>query len=415
MISSHRLFLHTSSSYYYLFSSFLLLIGLNELRLKVVESHLLAGDNLTECLNNEISQGVITSAEEAVDWIKHTLLFHRIQSNPLYYGLSSSGRGVDNVHSFLLGKCNDAISKLSGIQAISSALDDEERFSPEAASSIMSRNFVDFQTMKSIVKLPHDCGPLQLLHMLSRCEKIQTPVRRAEKKELNEAYKLVKYKFEGPQSKIRIQTPEQKAFVLLQASIGRHHFRDASLRREMSNILEGAFRVLAAVEDYAREGSRHGEVAVQAWLMRRSLYSSLWGDKDGILNQVNGITHEMTKKLTNNGIKTFADAMNSSSEDIVKALNVPPSFASGVRTAAAKILQHTLKLSASTKPNESGGLDLHIKVERKVNGGETGDNRVVYYSLVVYTDRAHGLLHYCEDLASDAEMVVSCPPKFGRV
>lgn len=414
-ISSHRLFLHTSSSYC-LFSSFLLRIGLNDLRLKVVESHLLTGDNLTECLNNEISQGVITSAEEAVDWIKHTLLFHRIQSNPLYYGLSSSGRGVDNVHSFLLGKCTDAISKLSGIQAISSALDDEERFSPKAASSIMSRNFVDFKTMKSIVKLPHDCGPLQLLHMLSRCEKIQTPVRRAEKKELNEAYKLVKYKFEGPQSKIRIQTPEQKAFVLLQASIGRHHFRDASLRREMSNILGGAFRVLAAVEDYAREGSRHGEVAVQAWLMRRSLYSSLWGDKDGILNQVNGITHEMTKKLTNNGIKTFADAMNSSSDDIVKALNVPPSFASGVRTAAAKILQHTLKLSASTKSNESTGrLDLHIKVERKVHGGETGDNRVVYYSLVVYTDRAHGLLHYCEDLASDAEMIVSCPPKFGRV
>ena len=23
-------------------------------------------------------------------------------------------------------------------------------------------------------------------------------------------------------------------------------------------------------------------------------------------------------------------------------------------------------------------------------------------------------LHYCEDLASESEMVVSCPPKFGR-
>uniref|UniRef100_A0A7S2P7S2 DNA 3'-5' helicase n=1 Tax=Skeletonema marinoi TaxID=267567 RepID=A0A7S2P7S2_9STRA len=380
--------------------------------LKVVESHLLESNNLTECLNNEISQGVITCAEEAVDWIKHSLLFHRIQSNPLYYGLS--GRGNDNIHSFLLAKCADSITKLSKIRAILEQ--DDGTFSPDAASRIMSRNFIDFETMKSIVKLPHDCGPLQLLHMLSRCEKIQTPVRRAEKKELNEAYKLVKYKFEGPQSKIRIQTPEQKAFVLLQSSIGKYHFRDASLRREMSNILDGAFRILAAVEEYARVGSRNGQVAVQGWLMRRALYSSLWGEKDGVLNQINGISHEMTKKLTNNGIKTFADAMNSSSEEIVDALNVTPSFASGVRTASAKILQRTLKLSACTKPNEAGGLDLHIKVERKMKGGDTvtGGNRIVYYSLLVYTDRPGGLLHYCEDLASDAEMIVSCPPKFGR-
>eukprot|EP00986_Skeletonema_menzelii_P006188 scaffold2335_cov135-Skeletonema_menzelii.AAC.1 len=32
----------------------------------------------------------------------------------------------------------------------------------------------------------------------------------------------------------------------------------------------------------------------------------------------------MTKKLTNNGIKTFADAMNSSTEDIAGALNYTP-------------------------------------------------------------------------------------------
>jgi len=246
----------------------------------------------------------------------------------------------------------------------------------------MSRNFVEFETMKAIVKLPHNCGPRQLLHMLSRCEKIQTP--------------------------------EQKAFVLLQSSIGKHHFRDASLRKEMSNIIDGAFRILSAVEEYARVGSRHGQVAVQGWLMRRSLYSSLWGDKDGVLNQINGISQEMTTKLANNGIKTFTDAMNSSSDKIVEALNVTPSFASGVRTASAKILQRTLTLSACTKPNQTGGLDLHIKVDRKVQGGETGGDRIVYYSLLVYTDRPGGLLHYCEDLATDAEMIVSCPPKFGR-
>jgi hypothetical protein len=37
----------------------------------------------------------------------------------------------------------------------------DEMFTPTAASHIMSRNFVDLDTMKAIVKLPHDCGPLQ--------------------------------------------------------------------------------------------------------------------------------------------------------------------------------------------------------------------------------------------------------------
>ena len=50
-------------------------------------------------------------------------------------------------------------------------------------------------------------------------------------------------------------------------------------------------------------------------LFRRSLHSSLWGENDGILNQINGVTQEMTAKLRAIGISTFADAMNSLSDD----------------------------------------------------------------------------------------------------
>jgi hypothetical protein len=74
----------------------------------------------------------------------------------------------------------------------------------------MSRNFLDLQSMKSITKLPHDAGSHQILNFLARCTKLQSQVRRKEKKHLNAAYKLVKFKYEGPQSKIKIQTPEQK-------------------------------------------------------------------------------------------------------------------------------------------------------------------------------------------------------------
>ena len=115
---------------------------------------------------------------------------------------------------------------------------------------------MDLQTMRAITKLPYDSGPHQLLNLLSNCEKIQSPVRRHEKKHLNDAYKLIKHKLEGPQSKVRIQTPAEKVFVLLQ-SIGQHDFEDFALRQEVNSVVDGAVRILTAVEEYSRDGSRH--------------------------------------------------------------------------------------------------------------------------------------------------------------
>lgn len=217
------------------------------------------------------------------------------------------------------------------------------------------------------------------------------------------------------QSKIRIQTPAEKAFVMLQAAIGQHYFQDGALRRQMSNMIDGATQILSAVEQYAKEGSGHGQVATHGMLFRRSIYSSLWGEHDGVLNQIGGVTQEMTSKLKAIGISTFADAVNSSDHDIARACNVTESFASSLRTAASKILHRTLKLSACSKETGGGGLEVLIKLERRVAGvsGETGE-RVVSYSLLVFTDRPGGLLHYSEDITKECEMKVQCPEKFGR-
>lgn len=150
-------------------------------------------------------------------------------------------------------------------------------------------------------------------------------------------------------------------------------------------------------------------------LTRRSLFSSLWDEKDGVLNQIGGVSSEMTAKLKANGISTFADALNSSNEDIAKACHVTTAFASSLRAAASKILQRTLKLSAFTEEKDDGSLELRVKLERRVaKSSEESGERVVFYSLLVYTDRAGGLLHYSEDITAECEMRIQCPEKFGR-
>lgn len=99
---------------------------------------------------------------------------------------------------------------------------------------------------------------MQLLNMMANCGKIQTAVRRDEKKLLNAAYKLIKYKFEGPQSKIRIQSPQQKAFVMLQSAVSGHYFDDFTLRQQIVEVVNNSSQALSACEQYALEGSKHG-------------------------------------------------------------------------------------------------------------------------------------------------------------
>jgi len=377
--------------------------------LKVVESYLFEKNRLVETLAIEISQKVITSVGEAADWIKSSFIYKRLQSNPLLYGYQ--GRSGGDLDSFVSDKCADAINLLRKIRAIT--IDEDGCFAPDAGCHILSRSFVDYDTMKSIVKLPHDAGAVQILHMLANSPKIQTDLRRNEKKPLNEAYKLIKYRFEGPQSKVRIKTAAEKAFVLIASMIS--FLVDFSLRSQMQDMVDGAFGVLTAVEELAKEGSKNGQVALEGILLRRSLYSGLWGEKDGVLSQINGVTHEMSESLREHNICTFADVMRASTEDIARACHVTTSFANSLRTATSKILTKTLTLSAWTKENSENSLDLMVKLDRKVAGSEADeDGGVVSYTLLVYTDREGGLLHYSEEITNSFELVIKAPLKFGR-
>ena len=125
--------------------------------LKVVESHLMDDDKLTEVLNVEISQCVIKSVKEAADWVKGTFLFQRMRSHPLMYGLGGNGRSEEALHAFVRATCTGVVDRLRNINAIGIG-EGGTTFHPLPASHIMSRNFIAFKTMSSIVKLPHDSG-----------------------------------------------------------------------------------------------------------------------------------------------------------------------------------------------------------------------------------------------------------------
>ena len=242
---------------------------------------------------------------------------------------------------------------------------------------------------------------------------------------MNGVHKLIKYKFEGPPSKVRVQTPSQKAFVLLQSAIGQHYLEDYTLRQEMSLAVEYASRMLSAAEDYSIEESKHGQVALECLLMRRCLATSLWSPADGVLNQVGGVGQKTAAKLAMNNIRSFEDLLSKSSNEIEQACGRASPFGQELRAAASKILQRRLSLSAHIEgmDSETEGnvlvchVDLEDHIDEHANGAasQDGSKSIVKYTLAVHTDRPGDSLMFRADIVDPGCHRISCPAKFGRI
>lgn len=142
----------------------------------VVESKLLK--NLTETLNTEIFQRVISDTETAIKWLMDTFLFVRMRRNPKRYGVPRFTEM--NMKEYLTKICNDSILDLHQ-NGIISICGKGQNIEPRRACQIMSRHLVPFSAMKLIMRLPYNSSELQILQMLSKLEGLQFPVRKAEK------------------------------------------------------------------------------------------------------------------------------------------------------------------------------------------------------------------------------------------
>lgn len=235
---------------------------------------------------------------------------------------------------------------------------------------------------------------------------------------MNGAHKIIRYKLEGTPSKIRIQTPPQKAFVLLQSAVGQHFLDDYTLRQEMSLAVEYASRMLSAAEDFSKEESNHGQVALECMLMRRRLATSLWSSNDGVLNQIGGVGQKTAARLSMNGIKNFDDLLSKSSNEIEQACGRKSPFGQQLRIAASKIVSGRLSVSGHLEgmniTNQSPVMVCEISGENTSSASDVQDS-VLKYTLVIYTDRAGGTLLFLSDLSGPSSHRVNCPSKFGRV
>lgn len=144
--------------------------------LEVVESYLLT--NFIETLNTEISQRVIMSVAQALDWVKGTFFYIRMLKNPRHYGLM--GKSNAERDKYLQSLCMKSLEDLHKENLITLS-NGGKSIEWRKSGNLMSKHLVPFDAMKLIIGLSHDSGQLQILQMLSETEGLHFPVRKAEK------------------------------------------------------------------------------------------------------------------------------------------------------------------------------------------------------------------------------------------
>ena len=129
-----------------------------------------------EIMNSAISQFEMTSITEALSWLKQTLYCLQFLSDPATNHLP--------LDEHLLGICRDACSSLVKLGAIE--VEDGEFLRPKPAGVIMSHSLVDIQAMEIMTQIPHDATQSTVLKAIANISGLQRPVRRHEKKVLNQ-------------------------------------------------------------------------------------------------------------------------------------------------------------------------------------------------------------------------------------
>jgi hypothetical protein len=156
----------------------------------------------------------------------------------------------------------------------------------------------------------------KLLRGLSFVQEAQKPLRRDDKKILNEINKSVRYPL-----RTRVTTPDLKAYVLIQAAVSKIFIVDYSMRIEQMDIVEQLTRVLLALQEHCIDKGK-GKLLTSSIFTRRALIQRQWENSfSNYFEQFGDISDSLKNSLnasctSANGSRFFQDVDVSSIAEI---------------------------------------------------------------------------------------------------
>lgn len=359
---------------------------------------------------------------------------HRVQRNPRHYALPSGMSPTQlagclretslrcaveqlPVCAFTSAACahcippvrRRAIHKLAEAKLVT--LDDDQfGVTPNPEARVMTKHLIKFETMVKLMGLPATAGVHEVLETLSTCSEVDKPVRRPEKRCLNEVMKHARF----TEKNARVQTGSQKASALIQAAVHRLPLQDFHLKMEQAEVLDQAQRILQALSELTLKDGK-GQLLWSTTVLMRALDVRVWETDEpqqSLFMQLPHVDGAVAKRLLDHGIRALqhvaslnvAELASRSglprlAGELLAALQTPnlmQSLTEGDVHAAGETLAFARALWASSLDvdltEREGRLTFRIKHAASSHGWRSdGSQPALQYQLIVH-DAATGAL-----------------------
>ncbi|XP_064098170.1 probable ATP-dependent DNA helicase HFM1 [Macrobrachium nipponense] len=318
----------------------------------VLESYL--HFNLVEHLNAEIVLGTVTDLAVAVEWLRSTFFYVRVQHNPRHYGLPLNMK-PSQLEAKLQELCTREVNGLSRAGLI---VLDEMDVKPTTPGKLMARYCVTFTSMKTFLELRGDESLKELVEILSACREFRDiKVRMSEKRVLNELNKSsnssVRFPIIG-----KIKTREQKINCLIQAVFGSLNIVDPGLNQDSAKIMRTGQRITKCLTEYGATRSDY-ELQLNTVLLAKSFACKLWENSRHVTRQLDRIGQTLSAALVQAKITSFTALEETTPRNIELILNRQPPFGNRIREQAVKLPRYELMLE---QLNEVRATESDLKV-----------------------------------------------------
>ncbi|EDO34884.1 predicted protein, partial [Nematostella vectensis] len=270
--------------------------------------------HLIEHLNAEIVLHTITDVSVALEWLKSTFLFIRIQKNPTYYDM-----------------CIQNLNTLERSNLVK--MEDGFDLKPSEPGCLMARYYIAFDSIKEFLAIQGTETLSDMVILLSKCKEFaDVKLRVSEKRILNTLNKdkhkaTVRFPVNG-----KIKTTDQKINCLIQATLGCLPITEFSLNQDVTKIFRSGQRVTRCLMELLM--LRGDYRALQnAILVTKCMKSRLWENSLYVSRQLEKVGMTLSTMLVNAGLTTFKKIEETNPREIELIVNRHPPFGSQIRDA----------------------------------------------------------------------------------
>ncbi|KAK8060407.1 Sec63 Brl domain-containing protein [Apiospora saccharicola] len=285
----------------------------------------------------EVSAETIVTKQDALDYLTWTFFFRRLHKNPSYYGLEVSAEEHNTIaaqqmaNDFMIEMVNSSLGQLAESKCVEVFPNGD--VDPTPLGKIMSYYYLSHKTIRHLVKhaKPKATFGQALQWMSSATEYDELPVRHNE--DLINAELSRNLPFSASDFGLPLWDPHVKAFLLLQAHMGRIDLPITDYVGDQTSVLDQSIRIIQASIDVLTELG-YLSSCLEMIKVLQCIKSARW-PQDLPLSILPGLNVNELKDTTS--LKKLGTLTRPQTEELAKKLYVPDSQI-GRFTRAASIL-----------------------------------------------------------------------------